>query len=361
MSPSEKATRRWDEERAQPSHNATDTLAKTPAMPSETYQQSFDSYRNYVGSEDRYDLIGAMQFDLMVRLGLREQHALLDIGCGSLRSGRLFIPYLLPGNYCGIEPNDWLIESGIQENLGRSIQAVKRPRFDHNDTFDLTVFGQPFDFLIAQSIFSHTSPVQTEACMRSARTIMTATSIFAATYFEGDESYTGDKWVYPGCVTYRKDDMRRMVEEAGLAFKYVDHFHPNGQQWFIAYDTAPLDGPTLHDDPGPFVGHLDDQAQTYPDVLTVWGWAAEANHAREGVDILILNEDGHLMARTTTNVRRDDVVGAFGQNAPTHAGWRASFGTALLNPGRHAFRAYAVDAAAENAYCLGVIKVKVTD
>lgn len=325
----------------------------------ETYQQDFDSYRNYVGSEDKYDLIGAMQFDLMVRLGLREEHALLDIGCGSLRSGRLFIPYLLPGNYCGLEPNDWLIDNGIQENLGRSILEVKRPRFEHNDTFDLAVFGQPFDFLIAQSIFSHTSPAQTEACMRSARSVMSATSVFAATYFEGDDSYTGDEWVYPGCVTYRKDDMRRTVEEAGLAFKHVDHFHPNGQQWFVAYDNTPFVGPALHDDTGPFLGHFDDQTQTYPDVLLVWGWAAEAGQAREEVDILILNEAGHLMARTTTHVRRDDVVDALGQGAPARAGWRASFGTTPLDPGRHAFKAYAVDAAGENAYCLGVIKVKV--
>lgn len=65
-----------------------------------------NSYREYVGPETEYDLIGAMQFRLLSTLGLRENHKLLDFGCGSLRAGRLFIPYLNPGNYTGVEPNE---------------------------------------------------------------------------------------------------------------------------------------------------------------------------------------------------------------------------------------------------------------
>ena len=52
-------------------------------------------YRAYVGSPKAYDVTAATQFALMVGLGLREDHTLLDIGCGSLCGGRLFIPYLL--------------------------------------------------------------------------------------------------------------------------------------------------------------------------------------------------------------------------------------------------------------------------
>ena len=51
-------------------------------------------YRAYVGSPKAYDVTAATQFALMVGLGLREDHTLLDIGCGSLCGGRLFIPYL---------------------------------------------------------------------------------------------------------------------------------------------------------------------------------------------------------------------------------------------------------------------------
>lgn len=56
------------------------------------------TYRGYVGPEAQYDLMGATQFRLLCTLGLREHHTLLDFGCGSLRAGRLFIPYLLPND-----------------------------------------------------------------------------------------------------------------------------------------------------------------------------------------------------------------------------------------------------------------------
>ncbi|MHC4422967.1 MAG: hypothetical protein ACYS1E_20600, partial [Planctomycetota bacterium] len=56
-----------------------------------------EHYMAYVGPPDRYDLMGASQFRLLCTLGLRAPHRLLDFGCGSLRAGRLFIPYLNPG------------------------------------------------------------------------------------------------------------------------------------------------------------------------------------------------------------------------------------------------------------------------
>ena len=67
-------------------------------------------YRAFVGLPQKYDLVAANQFCILTTLGLRENHKLLDIGCGSLRGGRLFIPYLLPNGYYGIEPEKWLID-----------------------------------------------------------------------------------------------------------------------------------------------------------------------------------------------------------------------------------------------------------
>ena len=55
-------------------------------------------YRAYVGPPGDYDRIAAMTFNLLTAVGLRQQHKVLDIGCGSLRVGRLLIPYLNKGN-----------------------------------------------------------------------------------------------------------------------------------------------------------------------------------------------------------------------------------------------------------------------
>lgn len=65
--------------------------------------------------------------------------------------------------------------------------------------------------------------------------------LLAGTYFRGQASYTGDAWVYPGCVEYRPEDLAAMAVAAGLAFKPYLHFHPNGQSWFVLYDDQPFD------------------------------------------------------------------------------------------------------------------------
>src|SRR5437899_257086 len=93
-------------------------------------------YRTFVGPAWDYDRSAALQFSLLAALGLRDQNHVLDIGCGSLRLGRLLIPFLQPERYFGIEPNRWLVDDGIDRELGRSILDVKRPAFRHNDDFD---------------------------------------------------------------------------------------------------------------------------------------------------------------------------------------------------------------------------------
>ena len=77
------------------------------------------NYKAYVGPLDRYDFMGATQFRLLSTLGLRSHHKLLDFGCGSLRAGKLFIPYLDASNYFGQDPNQSLIDEGIKKKLKR--------------------------------------------------------------------------------------------------------------------------------------------------------------------------------------------------------------------------------------------------
>ena len=179
-------------------------------------------YRAFVGRQSNYDRIGAMQFALMVQLGLRQHHSLLDIGCGSLRGGRLFIPYLLPGNYCGVEPEKWLVYDGIRYETGRDIIEIKKVRFSHTSDFDFSVFGQKFDFLLAQSIFSHTNLGMMEQCLANAADVMTSTSVFAATYCPGEKDHQGAEWVYPGLTRYTFETMQRLAQKCGLVLDHYD-------------------------------------------------------------------------------------------------------------------------------------------
>lgn len=195
-------------------------------------------YRSFVGSAETYDHISALQFSLLTLLGLREHSFFLDVGCGSLRGGRLFIPYLMPGRYFGIEPEQWLIDDGIRFEVGDDLIALKRPTFSNDSDFTLSLFDQQFDFILAQSIFSHASEQQISACLAEARKVMGPASVFAATFMQGPKNYTGKDWVYPGCTTFTLERMVQLAEEQGLACRPLAWPHPAQQTWIAITDPA---------------------------------------------------------------------------------------------------------------------------
>lgn len=188
-------------------------------------------YRAYVGPKAKYDIMGANQFGLLVENGLREHHSVLDIGCGSLRAGRLFIPYLNPGNYYGIEPNKWLVKTGIKSELGSDILNIKKPKFIYSDKFDAQSFGVKFDYIIAQSIFTHASLDQISECMKNVSTVMKAKSIFMASFMLGGADYTGSAWVYPSCVKYKLETMKETAEKYEMRCDLANYSHPNTLIW----------------------------------------------------------------------------------------------------------------------------------
>lgn len=216
------------------------------------------NYRSYVGTEEKYDLIGANQFNLLTTLGLREHHKYLDIGCGSLRSGRLFIPYLNKGNYCGIEPEKWLIDEGINNEIGVCMVHIKAPRFEYSHDFPIASFGEKFNFIIAHSIFTHASQEQILKCLKGVEQNLVSPKgdmhggLFAATFILGDTDYQGTEWVYPGkdeigFARYTEGCICRMARESNLACKKIDWTHPNNQTWIIfghESDIEQLDDPT---------------------------------------------------------------------------------------------------------------------
>jgi SAM-dependent methyltransferase len=188
-------------------------------------------YRAYIGPTSRYDFMGASQFRLATTLGLRSGHKLLDFGCGSLRAGKLFIPYLETGNYFAVEPNRWLVEEGIANELSAGLVDLKCPSFSHNDDFCVP-FTQLFDFAIAQSIFSHTDKATTVRGLKNIAEALTDSGILLATFIE-DEDYSGpESWVYPGITTFTKATIKSMTSAAGLHSCRVPWFHP-AQTWYL--------------------------------------------------------------------------------------------------------------------------------
>ena len=176
--------------------------------------------------------MGATQFRLLCALGLREHHRLLDFGCGSLRAGRLLIPYLGPERYFGIEPNAWLVEDGIANQIGPDLVRIKGPRFSDSDSFDAGVFGTHFDFIVAQSIFSHAGPQLARRALASFAAALEPDGICAVTFVVGGAQQAPEGWHYPHCISYSREGIAALADEAGLAHLPIPWFHPR-QSWFL--------------------------------------------------------------------------------------------------------------------------------
>ncbi len=205
-------------------------------------------YRAYVGPAEDYDVIAATAFNLLTTLGLRGHHRLLDVGCGSLRVGRLLIPYLDMGNYTGIEPHNWLVRAGLDHELGRDILGVKLPRFCTSASPDALPEHIRYDYVLAQSIFSHTSLTLMRTWLSGIAQRLTDTGVVAATYLPGAADYGGEEdWVYPGCVAYRWETLKACAQGAGLRCLGLSWPHPR-QAWvlLIKEKTAVPEGMVKH-------------------------------------------------------------------------------------------------------------------
>jgi len=201
-------------------------------------------YRAWVGPPKRYDIAGAQQFSLLTNcLGLREGHTVLDIGCGSLRLGRFLIVYLRAGHYFGVEPEEWLVKDGLQENLGQDLVEKKKPRIIHNAEFDFDFDGQKFNYIIAQSVFSHASLPQVGACMDSAKeALVEPDGIFVFNVGYGKKDYLGKEWAYPKCVKYRRSTIEAEVERRGMVYRHIIVPLSSKAEWtIVAFNQKAID------------------------------------------------------------------------------------------------------------------------
>jgi SAM-dependent methyltransferase len=133
--------------------------------------------RNAVGG--LWEEMGQAQLDFLVREGLRPHHRLLDVGCGMLRGGVKFIPYLERGNYYGIDIRQGMLDAGRNELKLAGITG-KEPNLRCTDDFDVD-FGVKFDYAIAQSVFTHVPLNSVQRCLLR---VLAKDGRFYATFFE---------------------------------------------------------------------------------------------------------------------------------------------------------------------------------
>lgn len=103
----------------------------------------------------RFEKTGRTQLEALIRNGLNPWDKFLDIGCGAFCGGYWVMHFLNEGGYHGVEPNIDMFKGGLAYILEPELIELKKPRFDHNDQYDFSVFDTKFDYLFAQSIWTH--------------------------------------------------------------------------------------------------------------------------------------------------------------------------------------------------------------
>lgn len=207
------------------------------------YAQAGD-YRRRVGRPGWYDQLAAMQVSLLFVAGLRETHRLADVGCGSLRAGRMLIPYLKPDRYFGIEPEGWLIDEGLENELGRDVLKVKRPSFRRVADFSLGGFGVEFDYVLCQSVFSHAYPGLLRLGLRNISASLASSGKLLATFSEAEPGdgrpgvHSGGRvlrngWIDGGVYYHSWEDVVGALAENGMVGRKLDWPHQR-QKWFAA-------------------------------------------------------------------------------------------------------------------------------
>jgi cyclopropane fatty-acyl-phospholipid synthase-like methyltransferase len=176
-----------------------------------------------------WEEIGRLQYDFLVARGLQPHHRMLDIGCGTLRGGRHFIGYLDAGNYTGVDISSKAIEYAKQLVTAEGL-APKMPQLIVNEKKTLTFDefpGQTFDYLLAQSVFTHLKAEHIEECFANIRRIMHPKSSFYFTYFGGR------KYQSKGLKTFRfpYSFFQQLSQQYGFTLRdcAAQYQHPVGQ------------------------------------------------------------------------------------------------------------------------------------
>lgn len=202
--------------------------------PSDEETLAREGHREFVGGF--WDELGKLQFDFLVKQGLKPNHVFLDIACGALRAGRFLIPYLEPGNYLGIDKHAELIEAGRTQEVPADVMAARHPEFVVSDSFEFEKFSKRPDFCIAQSLFTHLTKQDIELCFRKLSAFAKPGCRFFATY--GQAKIRLPQLASSHSVRsfyYTRSDMEGFGKRTGWEPTYIgDWGHPR-QQSMMSY------------------------------------------------------------------------------------------------------------------------------
>ena len=188
-------------------------------------------HREMIGG--MWDEIGYLQFEFMVQTArLLRHHKLLDLGCGSLRGGVRFVPYLDVGNYFGFDINQSLMDAGYDREIVPAGLAPRLPRSNliADDNFDFSAFPVQFDKVIALSVFTHLTLNMIRVCLERLAPVVKPGGEFYATYFTVPHNFQMHK-----PLQHRPGDITTYGFKDPYHYRWKDlHYAAEGTPWKVA-------------------------------------------------------------------------------------------------------------------------------
>jgi ubiquinone/menaquinone biosynthesis C-methylase UbiE len=155
-----------------------------------------------IGSDSResWMRIGEIQYDYLIRHGLRAEHRLLDVGCGNLRAGWRLAQHLDPGHYHGVDispdillaAQDTICRFDLQDRLPY-LTVVRDLRLDF-------LPAEHFDVVTAHSVFSHTPIEVIDQALANVGRLLRRDGWFDFTYCETSgppRNFLNEDFYYP--------------------------------------------------------------------------------------------------------------------------------------------------------------------
>jgi SAM-dependent methyltransferase len=174
-----------------------------------------------VGSKthDSWLQIGQLQFDYLLGHGLKPQMRMLEIGCGNLRAGHLFIDYLDAGNYHGLDISPDILLAAQQTVVDFRLQA-KVPHLTLVRNLKLEFLPDcQFDVVHAHSVFSHSPLEVIDECLAHVGRVMVPGGLFDFTF---DRTEGAEHQVLREDFYYRTRTLTDLARRHGLEARFME-------------------------------------------------------------------------------------------------------------------------------------------
>jgi len=196
-------------------------------------RRRFGDPKRYVKTDETS---GALQLELLKRVGCDPASKVLELGCGCLHLAVPLVETLDVGNYVGVDPNEWLRKKALKTEPIQTLMSEKKVRFTSADDFDASTLGVEFDFAFSHSVLSHVAHWQLEQFLQNVSRVLAPQgkilssirladgNAFGSTGSPDQTDSMHQQWQYPGVSWFRMETVQEFSHQQGLEATRVPEY-----------------------------------------------------------------------------------------------------------------------------------------